>query len=303
MRIPRLAVGGWSRVGRGRMLGSDAWVSYAPRHVQWGARKGAFFAVADSVGRAGEVGQLSRRAIEVAMRSYYQDAHANVALSLWRAVQRANQVLLGDSRAFGPQFGGATMCAVAVFDQHAEIAHVGDTRAFLVRGQQVWTLTDDHSWLAQHGLGSMPLAQRRYHPYRWALSRALGRSPNVDVDIRRVGLLPGDTLVICSDGVTDILSAAEIGRLVHNRDSAAAASGLVEHASRAGADDSVTCVVVRILPSVSMRTPRSFPSLRSAFRLTPPGGRRAFRQPAMVPALYAVAAALMTFAFAILAAS
>lgn len=296
MHVPRFAYSGLSR-SRFRLAGSDAWASFIPRHATWQARKGAFFAVADSVGSGSRAGQMSVRAVEVAMRAYYLDRQDDPRASLVRAVNEANVSLLRVGPV--PTFGGAAVCAVALFDGHVAVANVGDARVFLVRPPWVIPLTADHSWLATYGHAGETPAFRRHHPRRWDLARALGRTARIAVDVMEVRVVPGDTLVLCSDGVADQLTAGEIGAAVSGAPGNAAASALVDRADRAGADDCTTGVVIRVLPARSIPTPRHSPSRSAAFRLQPrrglPSLPRALSRPRpeLWPAIGGLAAAVV----------
>lgn len=302
MHVPRFVYSGLSRTGFARPAGSDAWVSFVPRHPLWRARKGALFAVADSMASGGRSGLLSRQVVEAVLRAYYLDGRNSPRASLVHAFSEANVRLLHQEDA--PGFGGAAVCALAVLDRRAAVVNVGDARAFLVRPPWVLPLTADHSWLATHGEGGLSPSRRRFHPRRWDLARALGRSPQLVVDVQEISLQPGDTLVLCSDGVADQLTPGEIGASVAAAPGNAAASSLVELANRSGADDCMTSVVVRILPPSSMPTPRHAPSKSAAFRLRPnhkSGARRRLLDVGAWPIIGALVAIVVLLATVLLA--
>lgn len=265
--LPRYQISGWSRVGqRGN---SDAWVSYLPKQRHWLRVKGAFFAVADSVGPQKVHALASRRAVETTMRFYYMDPTRDPTVALLGAVRRANADLYA-MRRWRPEFMeyGSTLCAAVVFGGRAVVANVGDSRAYLVRPPHVWQLTRDHTWLAEYIGSAAGVIDPRQFSWSGDITRALGAAREVDADLYQVSLRPGDALVLCSDGVSDRLAAAEIGAIVERAPSGHAAVWLV---GRAGNADSATSVVVEVLPPLpAPPPPRRAPSITRAHVLRPP---------------------------------
>jgi protein phosphatase len=148
---------------------------------------------------------------------------------------------------------GTTITALTLAGREAVIAHVGDSRAYLVRGDQCTQLTTDHSRAAE--LLRMRLItpeQAADHPARSMLTRSLGADMMVSVDIVKQPVARNDVFVLCSDGMWDMVSRPDIAHIVGGIGSddlptpAEAARRLTETAIKRGATDNVTALVVRI---------------------------------------------------------
>jgi protein phosphatase len=129
------------------------------------------------------------------------------------------------------------------------IGHVGDSRAYLVRGEQMEQLTDDHSLVNELvKTGKLSAEEAQVHPQRSVITRAVGTDPDVDVDGFTLEAEDGDVFLICSDGLSDMVEDEEILELVHqNRDDLdKAVRALVGAANRGGGEDNITAVAFRI---------------------------------------------------------
>lgn len=143
---------------------------------------------------------------------------------------------------------GTTLTAAWISASRALIGHVGDSRAYLIRQGTARQLTQDHSVAAELVRnGHLTEQEARRHPHRHVLTRALGGDRMPAVDVLEVELLPGDRLVLCTDGLTTALEAEEIARTVAEAPSAReAADALLLEATRKQAPDNVTAVVAFI---------------------------------------------------------
>jgi protein phosphatase len=208
-------------------------------------REHHLYAVADGMGghRAGEV--ASATAIE-SLRSAYAGGRP-----LDQAVEAANAAVFAKAAADDALRGmGTTLTALAVEDGHtALLGHVGDSRAYLMRDGAVTQVTDDHSLVEQLVReGRLSPEEAQHHPQRAIITRALGVDAQVEVDVYRVELEPGDRLLICSDGLTNMLSDDTIAlALRRHPDPQQAADTLVDMANQAGGDDNITVVVLDAL--------------------------------------------------------
>ncbi len=148
--------------------------------------------------------------------------------------------------------GMGTTVTVALMDEESgtiTIAHVGDSRAYRVRGGRLEQLTDDHSLVAELvRSGRLTQEEADQHPHRSVITRALGTEEAVEVDTRTEPVEPGDLYLICSDGLTIMVGEQEILGLVTgaNGDLDAAAESLVAAANAAGGEDNITVVLVAI---------------------------------------------------------
>jgi serine/threonine protein phosphatase PrpC len=232
----RFAYGAASDVGRGRSENEDAYLVDEDRHL---------YAVADGMGghRAGEV--ASATAIE-SLRDAYQAGRP-----LDEAVEEANAAVFAKASAHLEMRGmGTTLTAVALLDDHiALLGHVGDSRAYLMRAGDVTRVTEDHSLVEQLVReGRLSPEDAASHPQKAIITRALGIDPEIEVDTYRIDLRPGDRLLLCSDGLTNMVNDDGIaGVLSRQADPQRAAETLIDMANRAGGDDNITVVVVDAL--------------------------------------------------------
>ncbi len=210
--------------------------------------KGTLLVVADGMGghQAGEV--ASEKAAQVVRRKYYgAGGSPDPARRLLWAVQVASLEVYQLARANPAQAGmGTTVVAAAVIGNQAHVASVGDSRAYLVRGNSITQITADHSLVAaQVEAGILTPEQARAHPQRNVVTRALGANPTVQVDMRSVALMPGDALVLCSDGLTEHVPDAVLLGVVSSHSAEQAADKLVELANAAGGSDNISVIVAQ----------------------------------------------------------
>lgn len=222
-----------SHVGRVRAINEDR-VFDCPDHGLW--------AVADGMGgHAG--GDIAAQTIVTALRAVVVGGDAPDAAALVGAIHTANAAIVARNRALGSDAGSTVVAAQIAPDATATIAWVGDSRAYLVRGGAVRQLTHDHSFvqdLIDAGLLSVEAAVR--HPRANVVTRALGVALALDVATVMVALLPGDLLVLCSDGLS---------RSLHDRDLVAAGSldaladTLIANALARDGSDNTSLVAIR----------------------------------------------------------
>lgn len=145
---------------------------------------------------------------------------------------------------------GATVVAVWVTGERFTVAHVGDSRAYRLRAGRFQQLTEDHSFVAEQvRRGAMTEQEAGSSKLQNVLTRALGVDESVPVDVDEQLLVEGDTILLCSDGLTRELSDAQIAAILGEADDAQqAADKLVELANQAGGEDNITAVVVRHAP-------------------------------------------------------
>lgn len=176
-----------------------------------------------------------------------EQGRANALASLMRAaLERANRAVHELSRN-EQTFGAGTTCtAVLVYDSKATLAHVGDSRAYLIRDDQVHQLSNDHTFAAEAiSRGLLTIEELADIPEAAALTRAIGPHPSVVVDTLLFDLLPGDTLVLCSDGLHGYLQS-EYELLDYVNDAPETiANQLVAVANDRGGQDNITAVVLR----------------------------------------------------------
>ncbi len=209
------------------------------------------FVVADGMGghRAGQV--ASQLAVDAATRAIEAHAGESVALAerLRQAVACANRAIFQAAEAKAELAGmGTTFVAMLFGAERLALAHVGDSRAYLLRQGRLRGLTDDHSIVAELlRRQAISEAAARAHPHRHVLTRALGVRARIEPDLAEMTPQAGDVFVLCSDGLTTHVGDAEIAeRVGEGRDLDASARRLVESANHAGGLDNVTVLLVAV---------------------------------------------------------
>lgn len=205
------------------------------------------FAVADGMGghRAGEV--ASKMALQDLEQHIRKNSGGDMKRILSEAVKKANINVFASSGGEPALKGmGTTLTAAVIREGSAVISHVGDSRAYLIRGAGISQLTRDHSLVQElFNVGGITRAEAREHPQRNVLTRALGTEPAVDVDLVTLKLQRDDVLLLCTDGLTGLLDDYEILDLYRqsvNLDDAV--DILVRTALDRGGNDNISVVLV-----------------------------------------------------------
>lgn len=206
----------------------------------------AFFAVADGMGGhlAGEI--ASKMAIESITHQLKSGNMKEIDKLLLEGVYLANAKIFSTARKETSYRGmGTTITAAVISKRQLILAHVGDSRAYIIRDRKIHLLTEDHS-LAQEMVrnGGITKEQARAHPHRNVLTRALGTDLSVDVDLFKFNLENRDIVLLCSDGLSGLLEDSEILGLVSVNDPARAAQNLVDEALNRGGTDNISVIVV-----------------------------------------------------------
>jgi serine/threonine protein phosphatase PrpC len=225
---------GVTDAGRKRRRNEDSYVLEPP-----------LFAVADGMGGA-QAGEVASRLAVDAFREFHEadelEPEKRVAAIIHEANRRIYERAREDTQASGM---GTTVTAALVGEESVSIGHVGDSRAYRLRGGQLEQLTDDHSLVADLVRGGrLTPEEADVHPQRSVITRALGTDPEVDVDAFTFEAEPGDVILLCSDGLTTMLTDEEIVAIVGEPKSLEhAAKQLVKAANRRGGEDNVTVVL------------------------------------------------------------
>lgn len=169
------------------------------------------------------------------------------------AIQMANKRIY-NTTCVNQHYAGMGTTLVALFlssEQKACIGHVGDSRIYLYRDNGISLLTSDHSWVnIQVMMGAMTQEEARHHAMRNVITRALGTSLKIDVDIIDADLKEGDIFLLCSDGLTNLITDSEIADHLAEFEDAnprLTNSKLVSLANARGGPDNITVIVVKIL--------------------------------------------------------
>ena len=184
------------------------------------------------------------------LRLAIADGHEMATTEMLRmAVLSANREVMAYARAHPEARGlGATVTCAMVVGDVLSIAHVGDSRCYLLSGDRFEQLTEDHSLVQKMiNTGNLSRSEARVHPYRNVIYRSIGADEHVEIEIIRRKLTSGDVLLLCSDGLNGMLSDDQIRDvLLVNPDPNAAAKELVVAANAAGGEDNTSVIVVRV---------------------------------------------------------
>jgi PPM family protein phosphatase len=233
-------------------------------------KKLSLFAVADGMGghASGEIAsQIAvtdfRNAVEA--RKDLLDAYArhesgvttqDVLAALENAAQQAGIAIFERGRQEREKRGmGTTLSALLLLGERAFIAHVGDSRVYMVRQNQTVQLTEDHSLvneLIRHGkVTRESLAASPYASYKNAVTRALGVYETTQVDTIDLEVLPGDQFLLCSDGLHAYLQDKDVTGFLGGDHVTAIAQKLIDHANKGGGQDNITAVILRVQPDTT----------------------------------------------------
>jgi serine/threonine protein phosphatase PrpC len=211
--------------------------------------RGLLMLVCDGMGgaAAGEVAShIAAESIKHQLHEKGAAVRGQPAESLQGAVQQANQDILREAAAHPEERGMGTTCTAAlVFPDKLVFAQVGDSRAYLLRGGALQTLTRDQTLTARLlDSGALNPDQVEHFPFRHVLLQALGSQAKVDPVINEMALAAGDRILLCSDGLHGVVSDQAIASALRDTpDSGDAAQALIQLALAAGAPDNVTVVV------------------------------------------------------------
>jgi protein phosphatase len=171
------------------------------------------------------VPELLREAVESACQAIFQTAQGDAALAGM----------------------GTTVTAVVVAGPKAFVAHVGDSRCYLTRRERIYQITEDHSLVnEQLKAGAITPDEARHSRFRNIITRSVGFESDVAVDLMGVDLEPGDRIVVCCDGLSNLVDDTEILEIISTLPLDGAPKALVDLANDRGGDDNVTVVVIHV---------------------------------------------------------
>jgi protein phosphatase len=258
-QVRQLSVGYSSDVGRFRDHNEDTALAFQAIHLgDDPSDPFGFFAVTDGMGghRAGEVASslaarlvshavLHRVFLPYLLERTPDTAAASLTEILRDAVQNANDQV--HEQVPG---GGTTLTCALILGRRAYIAHVGDSRAYLLTKQNIKQVTQDHSYVNRLiELGELSPEEAAVHPQRHVLYRAIGQGDDLDVDTYHQPLPPESRILLCSDGLSGMVSEEEIGRIIASAATPQdACERLLAAANEAGGPDNITAVLIETPP-------------------------------------------------------
>jgi protein phosphatase len=237
--------------GKVRTNNEDATGSFIPASRHEARSHGYLFAVADGVGGM-DLGEVaSSTAVSVVTKEFEKAQADTLLLALMpRLIQFANAAV-HDCR-MAPEYRGksmaTTLVACALRHDQAVVSHVGDSRCYLIRGGSARQVTQDHTWVnEQRKMGILSASEAAVSESRHVLLRSLGPELFVSPDTNRLTLIPGDVLVLCTDGLHDELSEQAIAEIASQQKPAEEiARELVARAVEIDGNDNTTAQVIRV---------------------------------------------------------
>ena len=211
--------------------------------------KKGIFIVADGMGghNAGEV--ASQMAVDEIKKYLNSQEINNLSQILKQAIIKANEAIYEKAEKDPNLEGMGTTVVVAIINnknKNLHIAHVGDSRAYILTKKGLKQITDDHSlvneWVKE---GKITLEEARFHPMRNVITRALGVKKEVEVEINTIPY-QGESILLCTDGLTDMLEDKEIEEIIKNNpDPKEACKALIEEANKKGGKDNITVILIK----------------------------------------------------------
>lgn len=210
---------------------------------------GKLMIVADGMGGHRGGATASRLAAETVKAQYLGSETTDIPAALRASLSRANARIYSEAQSTPELRGmGTTTSVLAVREGEGWLAHVGDSRIYMVRGDEIQQLTDDHSLVATMVREGLLTAQEaETHPRRNVLQRSMGVAEDVEIDVKGpFELREGDTFILCSDGLHGVVKEEELKEVVEKMPIDAAADEFLRRALARGAPDNVTVIVARV---------------------------------------------------------
>lgn len=210
--------------------------------------KGYLLIVADGMGghQAGEV--ASKMATDIISQEYFKKGNAdNIEGILKKAFELANKNIFKKASTEKSYYGMGTTCtAIAVIDKKVFFAHVGDSRAYFIRKNNIRQITTDHTYVQQLvKSGEITQKEAESHPKRNILTNAMGTKPEMGIDTGKFEFLfeKGDKLLLCSDGLYDYIGDEEMVTILSNHSLQEAAEYMITETKKRGGHDNITVVL------------------------------------------------------------
>jgi protein phosphatase len=237
-----------SDIGKKRANNEDNSDAFEPQDSRELDQSGRLFIVADGMGGHQQGEKASSFAVETLLKVYYEAPEIPPEKRLRDIIKQINQKLIEYSEKNLPrgERTGTTLVAAVVRKGKLLVANVGDSRAYLIRDGNVKQITRDHSLVAEMvRAGTLSEAEARESKFRNRLSRSVGGSPNLEVDIHAsIRLRRGDIVLLCTDGLTGYVSERDILEAAHG-DAKDIAERLISLANERGGADNITASVIK----------------------------------------------------------
>lgn len=249
-------LGQHSHVGMARTANEDFFGYWEPDEDREFDLKGRLVVVCDGMGghNGGEI--ASRLAVKTIIAEYEQDDSGNIMEALRRSIENANGAVYAEAHKPDNKDSlkgmGTTVTAIAQRREMVYFAQVGDSRAYLIRGDAIKQMTKDHSLVQQLvDEGLLEESEMENHPDKNVILRSLGVKPEVEVDISYAPIAPGDVYLVCSDGLSGLVSPGEMLKIVRagldsHGDLRRVCEQLVDLANKYGGHDNITVQLLKV---------------------------------------------------------
>lgn len=249
--IPRLKVGCLADIGVSRDHQEDC-IGYAslyehPVYFPLAQQRGNLYVLADGAGGHEAGDMASAIAVLGALTFFYRQTDTGIEEALIEAVHQASY-RIGHYAADEGISARATLVCAVIRGNELYMANVGDSRAYLIRNGQATQLSVDHTLVAQWMReGQITIEQAKKHSYRNVVTQALGGTEEVQPSVHWEEILPGDGIVLCSDGLHGVVNDGTIARIVSRvTDPQVACEQLVDLANDAGGPDNISIIIIHI---------------------------------------------------------
>lgn len=208
--------------------------------------------IADGMGghNCGEV--ASRMAVDFIGNCVEQDSKSlflcdDMDNEIRKLVENANKAVFETSLQNPDASGmGTTLTMVVIVGERVTVAHVGDSRLYLIRDEMIQQITEDHTYICELiKNGTLTREEAEFHPRKHVITRAIGSSPDLEIDMLNLEIQEEDILLLCTDGLTNMICDDEIYRIAKANEPEAACKGLIEAAKSKGGEDNITVIVIK----------------------------------------------------------
>lgn len=221
---------------------------WVPPALDEARQKGNLFVVCDGMGGHNGGSVASATTVDALLASYRDGNQQGVRSRLAASIDRANAAVRVKAGAdITLRNMGTTCVAVAIRGRRAQIAHIGDSRAYLIRDGRAEQLTRDHTYLNDLiEIGLLTPEKARNHPERNIITRCIGMSDALQVDFLTREIKVGDVFLLCTDGLYNYVEPEELVQAVSTASAKDACVALVRFANLRGGEDNITCLIVKV---------------------------------------------------------
>ncbi len=233
----------WTDLGKKREKNEDTYLLLPKYHL---------YVVADGMGGhvgGGRASELAVSAIQQLVTENIQEIKPDQAPQLLADALRAASKRIYEETKICPELKGmgTTATALMIYKEEAIVAHVGDSRIYLVRAGEIQQLSEDHSLVQeQYRAGLISAEQARNSRFRNIITRSIGFEDDVDVDMMVLKAEPGDVFLLCTDGLTTLVEDKEISEIIVKNSCETAGQKLVDLANFRGGNDNITVLLVYV---------------------------------------------------------